>query len=152
MSDFFVNRFIFYHCSFVCSSCVAPFHCNQTQRRNIEENPDPKPSSYDSSPICRWNLNRISTHIFINLSSSRLHLYLQICIYLSETYLYSSVSSVMTTIWSYLGTIWYAQIIQLILKETVFAFVIIILYRESTWHPIFKWMYKFWNKNWWKSV
>ena len=34
----------------------------------IEENPSPQPKSYDSLPICHWNLNSIHARSFIKFS------------------------------------------------------------------------------------
>ena len=62
---------------------------------NIEENPGPKPNSYECLSICRWNLNSISGHKFIKLSFLRAYISTNKidikC--LSETYLDSSISS-----------------------------------------------------------
>ena len=38
---------------------------------DIEKNSGPKPSSCDKFSMCRWNLNSISTHIFIKISVLR---------------------------------------------------------------------------------
>ena len=96
---------------------------------DIEGNPGPKPNSCEYLSICHWNLNSISLHSLIKLPLLRAYISINkidiIC--LSETYLDSSISLIMTT-WSYQGIIQYAQIILLIPKEAMFAFIIIILY------------------------
>ena len=51
--------------------------------RDIEKSPGPKPNSYQSFCICRWNINSISAHNFLKLSLD--------VIYLSETYLDSFI-------------------------------------------------------------
>ena len=41
---------------------------------DIEENPGPKPSSYQSFSICHWNLNSISSHNYIKVSLLRAYI------------------------------------------------------------------------------
>ena len=61
---------------------------------DIEENPEPKPSSNQSFCICHWNLNSISVHNYVKISLLRAyistHKFDVICI--SETYLDSDTS------------------------------------------------------------
>ena len=61
---------------------------------DVEENPEPKPSSKQIFSICHWNLNSISAHNYIKLSLLRAYLpthwFDAIC--LSETYLDSITS------------------------------------------------------------
>ena len=63
---------------------------------DVEENPEPKPSSSQSSSICNWNLSSISAYNYIKLPLLRAyvstHKSAVICI--PETYLNSHTSSV----------------------------------------------------------
>ena len=63
--------------------------------RDIEMNPGPKPSSCNKSSIYHWNLNSISAHNFIKLSLLRAYISAHNfdILYLSETYLDSTISS-----------------------------------------------------------
>ena len=61
---------------------------------NIEENPGPKPNSCECLSICHWYLSSIYAHNFIKLSLLRAYISINKIdiIYLSETYLDSSIS------------------------------------------------------------
>ena len=69
--------------------------CLQQLSGDIELNPGPKPSSCKSFPICHWNLNRITSHIFIKVSFltayNSIHKFDIVC--LSETCLNSETLS-----------------------------------------------------------
>ena len=93
---------------------------------DIGENPGPKPNSCDCFSIFHWNLNSISTHNFIKLSL--------LCAYISI-----NKTDIICLSWNLLRLKYstyddnlelpaYAQIILLILKEAVFAFIIIFPY------------------------
>ena len=62
---------------------------------DIEKNPGPKPSSCDTFSICHWNLNSISANNFIKISLLRAYFSAHNfdILYLSDTYLDSSISS-----------------------------------------------------------
>ena len=65
------------------------------QSGDIEQNPGPKPSSYQCFSSCHWNLNSISVHNFIKLSLLRayitIHKFDVVC--LPETSLNTSISN-----------------------------------------------------------
>ena len=69
--------------------------CLQQLSGDIELNPGPKPSSCKSFSICHWNLNRITSHIFIKVSFltayNSIHKFDIVC--LSETCLNSETLS-----------------------------------------------------------
>ena len=65
------------------------------QSGGIEQNPLPKSNSYQSFSFCHWNLNRTFAHGFIKISLSKSYIatHKLVVIYLSETYLDSSISN-----------------------------------------------------------
>ena len=87
-SFYFINAVFYIHHLWLYSLAIK-------RSGDIEENPGPKLNSCEYLSILHWNLNSISAHNFIKLSL--LHAYISInkidIIYLSETYLNSSISS-----------------------------------------------------------
>ena len=94
----YVKRFLYFlMLSLSCESFFYSFylHYMLMQCGDVEPNPGPHTASLKNLSICHWNLNSIPAHNFvkINLLEAFIHTNNHDVIFLSETYLDSSVDS-----------------------------------------------------------
>ena len=92
---------------------------------DIEVNPGPKKNCSTNFSFCHWNLNSLSAHNYVKLSSLQAYnsVYKHDVICLSETYLDNSVLSD-KVIWIFRAINWLGLSIQEMLNEEKYAFTL----------------------------
>ena len=84
----FAIRFLFI-CIFYGSVHIWLYTRTIDLSGDIEKNPGPRPSSFQNSSICRWNLNSLTAHSYVHISLSKAYLSIHKfdIVFLSKKYL-----------------------------------------------------------------